>query len=223
MTTPRLLATAALLLTAATLTIAGCSSGTGTTHAAASQAPANGSPAGGAPTASATAVASPTSSPTGTYRDQVMAWARQFAACVRAHGIANFPDPVYPAGVGPNGPQDTGLFPDRNWGADALFPVNDKVVLGRALALCPDLVKKVPPAPDSLRPPTAQEMAIMRQFSQCMRRHGFHDFPDPRADGTFPILNGPYASLHDQFANVPRALDDAYLACQQRWMPMNAS
>jgi hypothetical protein len=89
MTTPRLLATAALLMTAAVLTISGCTSGTGTTHAAASRAPASGTPAPTPPPPPAR----PTPIPTGTYRDQVMTWGRQFAACVRAHGFADFPDP----------------------------------------------------------------------------------------------------------------------------------
>jgi hypothetical protein len=219
MTTPRLLATAALLMTAAVLTISGCTSGTGTTHAAASRAPASGTPAP-SPT---TAAASPTPIPTGTYRDQVMTWGRQFAACVRAHGIANFPDPVYPAGVAANGPDDHDLFPDGSFGT-ALFPV-DKGMLIRAMSgACSDLARQMPPAPDSIRPVNAAQLAAMRRFSQCMRRHGFADFPDPKADGTFPIQGGPYDSLLPYHNGGTAQLTNAYLACDQNQrIPMRAS
>jgi hypothetical protein len=221
MTKLRVLVTAALALTAAAIAAAGCTAGSGagtdTTNAAAS-----GSPASGAPATSATATASPAPGPTGTYQEQIMAWGRRFAACVRAHGQPDFPDPVYPAGVGPNGPNDTGPFPYREWGTE-LFPV-DKGTLVRALDACPEVVSQMPPAPHSLHPPTAAEMAILRRFSQCMRQHGFADFPDPKADGTFPILNTRYTSLQPPFQNVPRELMNAYLACTARdRIPMRAS
>ncbi|MBO0871379.1 MAG: hypothetical protein J2P15_22730, partial [Micromonosporaceae bacterium] len=157
-----------------------------------------------------TAAASPAPSPTGTYRDQIMAWGRRFAACVRAHGAPNFADPVYPAGLGPNGPTGS-VFDTFEWGFENLFHLDKSDAA--AMGACDDVLVQMPPAPDGNRPPTAAQMTTLRQFAQCMRRHGFPDFPDPRADGTFPILNGPYSSLHPPFHNVPRALDNAYLAC----------
>src|SRR5262249_46647254 len=153
--------------------------------------------------------AAPAPSPTGTYRDQVMAWGRQFAACARAHGFPNFPDPVYPAGVGPNGPEDTtDLFPDSSFGVRLFLPPggSDNGTLIRALNACSDLARQMPPTPDSTRPVTAAQLAVIRQFSKCMRQHGFPDFPDPRADGTFPIQGGPYDSLLPYHGNAPQAL-----------------
>ena len=218
--TKRLLASAALLLTAVALNIAGCSSGTGTNNAAASRAP-----TGGTPTASASAAASPAPRPTGTYRDQVMDWGRRFAACARARGISNFPDPVYPAGVGANGPEgSTDLFPDSGFGV-LLFVGSepgqvDKGTLSRALDACSDLARLMPPAPDSTRPVTAAQLAVIRHFSQCMRQHGFPDFPDPRADGTFPIRGGPYDSLLPYHNGGTSQLTNAYLACDKDHMPV---
>src|SRR5215831_2306623 len=130
MTKPRLLTGAPLLLLAASaLALAGCTTGTGTTNAgaASSHGPAS------TPASTATAAASQAPSSTGTYRDQIMAWGRQFAACSRAHGMPSFPDPSYPAGVGPNGPEDTtDLFPDAGFGI-TLFPTTDKGMLVQAL------------------------------------------------------------------------------------------
>src|SRR5262249_4126597 len=99
----------------------------------------------------------------------------------------------------------------------------DKVSFAQAAGACSDVARQEPPAPDSLRPPTAQELVIMRQFSQCMRRHGFSSFPDPRSDGTFPIQGGPYDSLLAYHGDVPTPLDNAYLACQKDHMPVLAT
>ena len=229
MTKPRLLATAALLLTAAALTIAGCSTGTGTTNGA-PQAPAGGAvtagaSGGGASGGSANGAASPAPSRTGTYRDQVMAWGRRFAACARAHGFPNFPDPIYPAGVGPNGPEEPGLFPDASFGVRLFLPPGrpDKLGVIRALEACSDLARQMPPTPDSTRPVTAAQLAVIRQFSKCMRQHGFPDFPDPRADGTFPIQGGPYDSLLPYHNGGSSGLTNAYLACDKDHMPVRDS
>jgi hypothetical protein len=191
MTKARFLPAAALLLTAAALAIAGCSGGTATdTNAAGSGAPARPGP-----------------SATGSYQDQVMAWGRRFAACARAHGNPNFPDPVYPANAQPSG---------LTWGF-ALFASVDKPTLGQAAnGACADVARQMPPAPDALLPPDVTTLTHMRQFAQCMRQHGMSDFPDPKADGTFPIANTPYDALTPQDPEHPsRAVADADHACRQ--------
>jgi hypothetical protein len=216
MTKPRLLIGAALL-TAAVL-VAGCATGTATNP---SGTPASAPGAGGS-AAGASAAASTAPAATGTYRDQIMAWGLRFAACVRAHGAPNFPDPVYPPNVGPNGPHGS-IFDGFAWGM-GLFTITDKAGFAGPMAACDDVFGQMPPAPDTNHAPTSAEMTILRRFAQCMRRHGFPDFPDPKADGTFPILGGPYASLHPPFHNVPIQLGNAFDACTatQR-IPMVAS
>jgi hypothetical protein len=198
MTKARFLPAAALLLTAAALTLAGCSSGTstGNTNAAGS----------GAQAASATGAANPGPSATGSYQDQVMAWGRRFAACARSHGNPTFADPVYPANAQPSG---------LTWGF-ALFANVDKRTLGQAAQACADVTRQMPPAPDALRPPSATTLAHMRQYAQCMRQHGLSDFPDPKTDGTFPILNTPYEALSPLSPEHPsQAVADADHACRQ--------
>ena len=199
MTTPRLLPTAALLLTAAVLALAGCTSatGTGNTNAAGS----------GAQAASATGAANPGPSATGSYPDQVMAWGRRFAACARSHSVPGFPDPVYPDNAQPSG---------LTWGF-TLFTGVDKATLGQvASGACADVARQMPPAPDALRPPDATTLAHMRQFAQCMRQHGQSDFPDPKADGTFPIANTPYEALSPLAPDHPsQPVADADHACRQ--------
>lgn len=192
MTKPRFRPVAALLLAAAMFTIAGCASDAGTGNASAA--------GPGAPASSTTAA-------TGSYQDQVMAWARRFAACVRSHGMPTFPDPVYPADAQPSG---------LKWGF-TLFATVDKPILGQAVGgACAGVAAQVPPAPDALRAPDGTTLKHMRQFAACMRQHGLADFPDPKADGTFPILNTPYAGLSDLSPLHPsQAVADADHACRQ--------
>jgi hypothetical protein len=197
MTTPRFLPVAALLLATTALTIAGCTS----------NATGSGTPRGGGPGASAVGSASPGPSATGNYQDQVMVWGRRFAACARSHGIPTFPDPVYPADA-----QPTGL----TWGF-ALFATVDKASLGQAAnGACADVARQMPPAPDADSKPSATTLTHMRQYAQCMRQHGMSDFPDPKADGTFPILNTRYVGLSNFSPEHPSpAVGDADQACHQ--------
>lgn len=197
MTTPGFLRATTVLLAAAMLAMAGC-----TSNAAGSAASANRVPA---TSASTKAGAGPSAS--GSYQDQLMAWGRRFAACARSNGSPNFPDPVYPDNAQPSG---------ALWGF-ALFATVDKTALGRAAnGACADVARQMPSAPDSNPPPSAATLASMRQYAQCMRHHGMSDFPDPKADGTFPILNTRYAGLSDQSPEHPsNAVADADHACRE--------
>jgi len=64
-------------------------------------------------------------------------------------------------------------------------------------------------------------MAERRHFSQCMRQHGLSDWPDPKADGSFPIVNGPYKALVPNNPEQPSPeIQRAYDACfdiQRDW------
>jgi hypothetical protein len=45
--------------------------------------------------------------------------------------------------------------------------------------------------------PNASDLPKLRQFAACMREHGLPDWPDPNADGTFPIAGTPLQSQLD--------------------------
>lgn len=84
----------------------------------------------------------------------------QFARCMRAHGVSNFPDPngrgqieIAPgSGVGPQSP----AFQSAQRSCGKLLP------------------KGGPPTQMS-----ASQRAAALRFAQCMRAHGQPDFPDP--------------------------------------------
>lgn len=82
----------------------------------------------------------------------------KYTHCMRTHGVPNFPDPspgggfTVSAGIDPSSPA---------------FAACQKFLPGGG-------------APGSGQPPTAQALAATLKVSQCMRRHGISDFPDPR-------------------------------------------
>jgi hypothetical protein len=197
MTRPRFLPAAALLTTAA-LALAGCG-GTGTDSPHADDSGATGG--------RATSTISPGSGATDSYHDQIMAWGRRFAACARAHGIPTFPDPVYPVNAQATG--STSGF--------ALFAAVGKRTLAEAVnGACNDIAQQMPPAADADSKPNATTLAHMRQYAQCMRQQGLSAFPDPKADGTFPIGNTRYAGLSNLDPGHPApAVADADRACHR--------
>ena len=101
-----------------------------------------------------------------------------FAACIRSHGVPNFPDP----GSGPGGGVEI-VPPGINTSAPAFKT---------AWSDCSKLL----PVLGGHHPPSAQMVDQMLQFSRCMRAHGVTGFPDPTTtqlapqSGYFTIRSG---------------------------------
>lgn len=113
---------------------------------------------------------------------------RRLAQCIRAHGQPNLPDPVQQE--------------DGSWAFPATGP--DKQKLPEACASLKMLARNdARPSP-----PTAAQMVKLRQFAACLRRNGFPDWPDPDANGVFPIP----ARLQ---AMDKRAMDSRLQVCRQ--------
>jgi hypothetical protein len=95
-----------------------------------------------------------------------MAGGRAFSACMRSHGVHNFPDPD----------AQGGLTIDSTSGIDPSSPQ-----FQAAQRACQKLL------PGGGRPPSPAEQAKMQawalRFSACMRSHGVPNFPDPTFRG----------------------------------------
>jgi hypothetical protein len=118
------------------------------------------------------ASATPTTAPPPAGGDQKSAYL-QFARCMRQNGQPNFPDPIQDA----NG----------DWG----FPAS----VGKpvAPAACEAAYRQMRSVNESIAEQGSRvDMAKLRDFAKCMRRQGLSDWPDPTADGLFP-LPGRYA------------------------------
>jgi hypothetical protein len=119
---------------------------------------------------------------------------RAFSACMRGHGVANFPDPdsqgrfKLGSGVGPGG-QKTGVD-------------TDSPQFKRADKACRKF------QPNGRRPSAAQqaqEQQAMLKYAQCMRAHGVPKFPDPTAGGAITLDNNSVDPNTPQFKAAAEA------------------
>ena len=103
--------------------------------------------------------------------DVLAVW-QDFAACARTHGVPGLPDPQL---------DSTGKVQ---------FPGYDgRSVPERVKAGCRSILDRLPP---DVRPDAAPtDIPALLRYAQCMRVHGFPDWPDPKADGTFPAAQLP--------------------------------
>lgn len=107
--------------------------------------------------------------PSGTSNAQTQAILRELTQCIRQHGVPNFPDMTY----------------DQRTGKVQVPPGTRKPPQN-TMDACRSIASRLP-AEGMDRPATAAEMAKLRELSQCMRRHGLPDWPDPNANGAFPL------------------------------------
>jgi hypothetical protein len=124
-----------------------------------------------------------------------------FSRCMRAHGLTNFPDPNTTGGgmrlqISPN----SGISP---------FSPTFKA----AQAACHKLLPGGGPFSGH---PSAQDKAQMLQISQCMRRHGISDFPDPTTTPpSSPTGSGAVIGRNGVFLVLPKSIDEQSPAFKQ--------
>ncbi len=111
---------------------------------------------------------------------QLLELGRRFAQCGREHGYPGLPDPEIADGrvVWPLG------SPEQK---DQLRAVAEGV------AECKVLWDQLNALIDRQggETPGAEDLPKLRAFAQCIREHGIDGFPDPKPDGSFPLIGTP--------------------------------
>jgi hypothetical protein len=69
-------------------------------------------------------------------------------------------------------------------GDDAKLALRDNQAAQDA---CQPILDRLPAAARKNSPPTPEELRGLLGFAQCMRENGLPEWPDPQADGTFPL------------------------------------
>lgn len=168
--TPRTVRYAAVSLAALAALVTGCSSGSG---------------------GPGIASVGSTGSPSGSAGSTQSAGPAAYSQCMRAHGIAKFPDP------GPNGELQLRAGPGT--GIDPESP-QYKAADQACKALMP-----THSAADAQK-----NYETLLKYAQCMRKHRITDFPDPTPNGGLAIKSTPGSDLDP---NSPR-FQDADKACR---------
>ena len=107
---------------------------------------------------------------------QVAALFRQATECARKNGMPNLPYPTQDPSSG-----------EWNWPEDTPEPPQS-VRQG-----CKSLVERIEALDQEEEeedPPTAAEMAKLKQWAKCLRDNGLPYWPDPNPDGTFTMPEG---------------------------------
>jgi hypothetical protein len=113
----------------------------------------------------------------------------KFSDCMRAHGLANFPDPSAGGGIQIN--SSSGLDPQSP-------------AFQSAQKACSNLLPGGGPGRAQV---SASRKAAMVKLAQCMRKHGLSAFPDPTATPPSPGPGGGIAfGGPGSFIAVPQSL-----------------
>jgi hypothetical protein len=131
----------------------------------------------------------------GSARQQALPVWREFARCARANGVPDFPDPA---------------VDDRGNAAFRPGTVS-RQMKDRALSACGSILDRLPSSAQD-NGVSAADLEHIRQFAGCLRQHGLPTWPDPKPDGSSPVVGTPLAGQLDspQFQAADRA-------CQRYW------
>ena len=126
----------------------------------------------------------------------------RFTDCVRAHGIASFPDP--PTASDPSS--------GRTW--KSAFD-NQSPGFVAAAAACQHYMPRFGAHSQNSAPSRAQIAALLA-FARCIRSHGFANFPDPTSNGiTHQMVAAAAINLHQpavlQAADACAAVTHGYI------------
>jgi hypothetical protein len=110
----------------------------------------------------------------------------RFSACMRDHGVSDFPDPRVTSGPGH---VSVTMAVPRGAAVSPRFKSAQKACQG------------ILPAPGSGGPTPAQQQARKQDllaFARCLRSHGISDFPDPNGQGmlTLEMVTAAGIDLH---------------------------
>jgi hypothetical protein len=122
---------------------------------------------------------------------ELLALGKELSQCLRDNGVPEFPDPTV---------RDGNLVMPQNQPAEAV---------DNAMKACQTILDRIPrqSGGDSS---SAQDVPQLRKFAQCLRENGVPDWPDPKTDGTFPVLGTPLDSKTPE-------LQQARAACRIHW------
>jgi len=153
------------------------------------------------------ATPSPVTAPSGsiatTARSTSSPSAVAYSACMRSHGVPNFPDPDSKGGYPSIGPQRLGVSSAQYQAAEQdcqyLLPTGGSLQQQTNQCLwfgnCPPALLQ-------------QLMNLEREYAECMRAHGTPNWPDPTVAKGRPVFDLSSAGID------PQSTDSARLAAQ---------
>ncbi len=150
-------------------------------------------------------------SPSSQSNAEVLALGKEVAQCFRDNGIPEFPDPI----VDENGVLQ---LPDNMEAQiESRYPQS---AMEHAQQACQSLFDRLPESAigggedqgGDRQVPGPGDVEALRKWAACVRQNGIPDWPDPKADGSFPLRGTPLEA-EGKSDRLIRAAE----ACQQHW------
>lgn len=139
---------------------------------------------------------------------EILAIGKEVAACARDNGIPDFPDPYV----------EKGKLEFPEGAVQAMEQKYSQQVLEQAQQACKPIMDRVPESAirrDEEVDPEEEapiDVETMRKLAKCLRENGIPEWPDPKADGSFPVVGTPLEAE----GKSPRLLA-AGEKCKQYW------
>jgi len=129
--------------------------------------------------------ANPGATPSTMSDAEILAIGKQAAECIRNNGVPDFPDPYVVKGK----------LRFSKEVEQALQRKYSQQVLDQAQQSCKSIMDRLPEAAirtdDQVEEEKPQDVETMRKLAQCLRENGIPEWPDPKADGSFPLIGTP--------------------------------
>jgi len=123
-----------------------------------------------------------------------------FSACMRSHGLPNYPDPDSSGQLPKTDAGQLGVsisqFQAAQQACRHLLPTGGS--LQQREEQC---IQDRGPCPPAL---LQQMLTADREFAQCMRSHGWPNFPDPTPQSDGPVFNITAAGISDAMSHTHR-------------------
>jgi hypothetical protein len=131
--------------------------------------------------------------------EQILATGRQYAQCLRDHGITGVTEPRVENG--------------RLQGAGVPADYPDAARLDAAFQACQPIMDRLPAgAIGSGNRVSAGDLERLGRWAACIRQHGVPQWPDPDGEGLFPVRGTETERVmrSDQFRAAERACQQYY-------------
>jgi hypothetical protein len=138
---------------------------------------------------------------------QMQAATHEVAACVRANGVPDLPDPTFDDQGNPQLPRD--MDPDNNAAVRAALDGPCRQSLDRLNALIGEQEQERQRQEEQRPVLSADDQAKVRAYAQCIREHGLPDWPDADPTGRFLL---PTPAWPEGLGKGDRPIDRTFLS-----------
>ena len=121
---------------------------------------------------------------------EILAIGKQVAQCIRDNGVPDFPDPFV----------ERGRLQLPENAANDMEGRYSQQVLDQAEQACKPIMDRLPESAikgeeesdgDDRKTMGADDIETLKKLAQCLRENGIPEWPDPKPDGTFPLVGTP--------------------------------